>query len=91
MADRPSRKLVVILHADVVGSTSLVQHDETLAHERIQDSFRRFSETIEAYGGVTHEIRGDALVAEFDHASDAVCAGITFQADNSRVNATFKG
>jgi len=85
--ERPSHKLVVILHADVVGSTALVQHDETIAHQRIQDSFRRFSETIGAYGGVTHEIRGDALVAEFDRASDAVSAGIAFQADNSQINA----
>jgi adenylate cyclase len=83
-------KLAVILHADVVGSTALVQHDETVAHERIQDSFRRFSEIIEAYGGVTHELRGDALVAEFDRASDAVSAGIAFQADNSQVNATLE-
>ena len=90
MAERPSHRLVVILHADVVGSTALVQHDETIAHERIQDSFRRFSETIEAYSGVTHELRGDALVAEFDRASDAVSAGIAFQADNSQVNATLE-
>ena len=39
--DRLSRKLVVILHADVVGSTKLVQQNETLAHERIQDVFQR--------------------------------------------------
>ena len=85
-----SRKLAVILHADVVGSTALVQHDETIAHERIQDCFRRFSEIIEAYGGVTHELRGDALVEELDRASDAICAGIAFQADNSQVNATLE-
>ncbi len=90
MAECFPRKLAVIPHADVADSTALVQHDETLAHPRIQDSFRRFSETIEAYSGVTHEIRGDALVAEFDHTSDAVCAGIAFQADNSQVNATLK-
>jgi adenylate cyclase len=90
VAEHSSHKLVVILHADVVGSTVLVQYDETLAHQRIQDSFRRFSETIEAYDGVTRELRGDALVAEFDHASDAVCAGIAFQADNAQVNATLE-
>ncbi len=90
MPERSSHKLVVILHADVVGSTVLVQYDETLAHQHIQDSFRRFSETIEAYGGITHELRGDALVAEFAHASDAVCAGIAFQADNSQVNVTLE-
>jgi class 3 adenylate cyclase len=39
--DRLSRKLAVILHADVIGSTKLVQQNETLAHERIQDAFQR--------------------------------------------------
>lgn len=82
MSDTPSRKLAVILHADVVGSTVLVQQDESLAHQRIQDVFRRLSETTNAYGGVAHEIRGDALVAEFPRASDAVCAAIKFQAEN---------
>ena len=56
----------------------LVQYDETVARQRNQDSFRRFSDTIEAYGSITRELRGDALVAEFDRASDAACAGITF-------------
>jgi len=87
LADRPSRKLAVLLHADVVGSTELVQRDESVAHERIQDSFRRFSETIKAYGGITQEIRGDALVAEFARASDAVTAAIAFQIENTGSNA----
>ena len=87
MAGRPSRKLAVILHADVVGSTVLVQRDESVAHERIQDSFRRFSETIKAYGGTTQEIRGDALVAEFARASDAVIAAVAFQIANTESNA----
>ena len=53
-------KLAVILHADVVGSTALVQRDERMAHDRIQDAFRRFADTIESYGGTAHEVRGDA-------------------------------
>ena len=84
--DHLSRKLAVLLHADVVGSTSLVQKNETLAHERIQDTFRRFSETISSYGGVALEIRGDALVAEFARASDAVSASLAFQATNATHN-----
>ena len=84
--DHLSRKLAVLLHADVVGSTSLVQKDETLAHERIQGIFRRFSETISNYGGAALEIRGDALVAEFAKASDAVGASLTFQAANTILN-----
>lgn len=87
MADRPSRKLAVVLHADVVGSTELVQRDESIAHERMQACFRGFSETIEAYGGITREIRGDALVAEFARASDAVTAALSFQRMNTDANA----
>ena len=83
-----SRKLVVILHADVVGSTSLVQKNETLAHERIQAAFHQFSETINSYGGITRELRGDALVAEFERASDAVTAALAFQTLSGESNAT---
>jgi adenylate cyclase len=83
-----SRKLAVILHADVVGSTSLVQKNETLAHKRIQTVFHQFSETINSYSGKTREIRGDALVAEFDRASDAVAAAIAFQTINEELNAS---
>ena len=80
MEEGPSRKLAVLVHADVVGSTALVRANETLAHQRIQDTFRRFSETIISHGGTAHEIRGDALVAEFSKASDAVSAALAYQA-----------
>jgi class 3 adenylate cyclase len=79
-------KLAVILHADVVGSTALVQKDERLAHDRIQDVFRRFSEIITVYDGTTHELRGDALLAEFNRASDAVSAALAFHAKNAEHN-----
>ena len=90
MEDKAQRKLAVILHADVVGSTSLVQRNETLAHERIQGAFRLFSQTIRAYGGTAHEVRGDALVAEFERASDAVSAALTFQINNSQTKANLE-
>lgn len=80
--DRLSGKLAVILHADVVGSTQLVQQDEQLAHERIQDAFRRFRDTIEKYHGRVQELRGDALLAEFERASDAVTAALAFQSEH---------
>ncbi|MDH3380174.1 MAG: hypothetical protein OEQ39_24900 [Gammaproteobacteria bacterium] len=86
MAEAPTRKLAVLLHADVVGSTALVQLNETLAHHRIQDTFRRLSETIATHGGIAPEIRGDALVAEFSKASDAVEAALAFQAGNAAHN-----
>jgi len=90
MNDHLRRKLAVILHADVVGSTALVQQNETLAHERIQTVFNRFSDTIETYEGVAHELRGDALVAEFERASDAVAAALSYQAANAEFNASLE-
>lgn len=86
MPDTPPRKLAVLVHADVVGSTALVHLDESLAHQRIRDAFRRFAETIAAQGGIAHEIRGDALVAEFSRASDAVKASTAFQLANTTHN-----
>ena len=76
---RPTRKLAVILHADVVGSTSLVRKDETLSHERIRNTFLRLSEITEKQHGTVQEVRGDALVAEFSLTSDAVEAALAFQ------------
>ena len=69
--DHLSPKLAVICHADVFSSTALVQKDEVLAHGRIRSTFEKLSETIDSYGGIACEIRGDALVAEFERASDA--------------------
>jgi len=88
--DRLSGKLAVILHADVAGSTALVQQDKQLAHERIQDTFRRFSTTIEKYQGHVVELRGDALLAEFERASDAVSAALSFQSDHANHISRFK-
>jgi len=82
-----SGRLVVILHADVAGSTRLVQQDEQLAHERIQNAFQRFAETIGKYQGRVRELRGDALLAEFERASDAVTAALAFQASHADHNA----
>jgi TolB-like protein/class 3 adenylate cyclase len=81
--DNLSAKLAVILHADIAESTMLVQQDERLAHERIQDTFRRFSKTIGIYQGRVRELRGDALLADFERPSDAVTAALAFQADHS--------
>jgi class 3 adenylate cyclase len=88
--DRLSGKLAVILHADVAGSTELVQQDKELAHERIQDTFLRFSTTIEKYQGHVVELRGDALLAEFGRASDAVSAALSFQGDHANHNSRLK-
>jgi len=89
--DHLSGKLAVILHADVAGSTALVQQDEQLAHERIQEAFHRFSDHIEKYMGKVLELRGDALLAKFKSASEAVAAALAFQADQAYYISRLKG
>ena len=84
--DHLSRRMAVILHADVVDSTKLVQKNEVIAHKRIRDAFQRFSRVITSYGGIAHEIRGDALVAGFRRASDSVSAALTYQVENAAFN-----
>lgn len=84
MANRS--KLAVIVHADVVGSTGLVQADEHVAHDLMQQTFRHLSEVITTYAGITHEVRGDALVGEFERASDAASACLAFQLANAERN-----
>jgi TolB-like protein/class 3 adenylate cyclase len=74
-------KLAVILHADIASSTALMRQDEQLAHERIQDCFHRFSDSVTKYHGHVCELRGDALLAEFERASDAVTAALAFQSE----------
>ena len=80
---RRSSKLAVILHADIAGSTALVQRDAAIAHDRIMVSFRHFDKFITSYHGKVRELRGDALVAQFERASDAVAATLAFQEHQS--------
>lgn len=85
------RKFAFILHADVEGSSKLVQMDEQLAHERIQNTFKKLSDEIESSRGVVKEIRGDALLALFNRASDAIEAAISFQSKNAKRNKELSG
>lgn len=84
MQSRP--RLTIILHADVVDSTKLSQIDEGAAHERIQVAFQHLKQMVEAANGQVHELRGDALVAEFSRTTDALHAAIDFQIDNMALN-----
>ena len=90
MTQNLNRKLAVILHADIVGSTQLVQRNESLAHQRIIDAFDRFASGIGEFDGEVHEIRGDALLAVFARASDAVNAALAFQDRQTDTNTTIE-
>ncbi len=71
--------LAVLLHADVADSTVLVRADERLAHDRIRAAFQRLGRVVADYHGEVVEIRGDAMLARFDRASNAAIAALAFQ------------
>ena len=54
-ADSDSR-LAVILHADVAGSTLLVQQDDQLAHARMRDTYERLASTADAAHVVVRDL-----------------------------------
>ena len=87
LSEDSRRKLAVLLHADIVDSTRLVQRNDVIAHERMREAFRRLGEIARSFQGTVREVRGDALVAEFPRASDAVAAAIDFQETNATANA----
>jgi adenylate cyclase len=91
VTELPARKLAVLLHADVFDSNALVQAHAALAHQRILSCFQYLAGVIQTYGGTVHEVRGDALVAEFEHASDAVGAALAFQSDQAGFTAMLEG
>jgi class 3 adenylate cyclase len=55
--NRQTGQLAVLLHADVAGSTALVQENEQLAHERILETFHRFHDIITKYSFQLFKVR----------------------------------
>lgn len=73
---------VAILHLDIVGSTQLVKRNLHFAHHQIVQLYRRISDLCIRHSGIARELRGDAVVAEFDQAQDAVNAAVAIQSMN---------
>jgi len=70
------RKLTVILAADVVGYSALMERDEAGTLARLQENRRSvFDPRVAAYGGRVFKLMGDGALAEFPSAVAAVtCA-----------------
>ncbi len=81
---REQRKVVTILFADVVGSTSLAaQSDPEVVRSMMSRYFKRIADVAEAYGGTVEKFAGDAAMVVFgvpvvhdDDAERAVRAAI---------------
>jgi class 3 adenylate cyclase len=73
------RKIAAILAADIAGYSRLVAEDEEETLRRL-DSYRAvFSDFITRFGGRIFNTAGDAILAEFSSAVDAVRCAIDVQ------------
>lgn len=85
----PRRKLAAILSADVAGYSRLMADDERATLETLQACRRVIAEKVERRGGRVVNAPGDALLADFPSAVEAVESALEIQQELARRNAQF--
>ncbi len=73
------RQLAAILYADAAGYSRLTGLDEAGTHRQLNDGLNALTDVIAAHDGNKVHEAGDAILAEFASATEAVNAAIEFQ------------
>lgn len=81
------RKLAAILSADVVGYSRLMADDEAATMRGVKALHALMRRHVERRGGRVVDATGDALLADFPSAVEAVRAAVAIQHAQGRVNA----
>jgi len=80
MENRLPRKLAAVLYADVAGYSRLTGDDEDATHKTLNKYLDLFSQSIESHNGQVMHYAGDAILARFEAAVDALsCASVVQQ------------
>jgi adenylate cyclase len=79
--DRLPRKLAAILYADVAEYSRLTHEDEDATHHKLNEYLDLFAVQVENHRGRVMHYAGDAILAMFDAAVDAVSCASTVQQD----------
>ena len=81
------RRQVGILYADIADYTRLTEQDEEGTHHRLVESMKTMEACVSAnYGRIAH-ISGDAILAEFKDADNALNCAINMQLSDHQRNA----
>lgn len=78
-ADAPRRQQSAILFADVHGYARLMNRAEAQTYERVTRSIRLIKSLIGDYGGSVVQVAGDAVLALFESASQALQFALAIQ------------
>lgn len=73
------RKIAAILSSDVAGYSRLVAEDEEETLKRLSECTALFDQTVKTFGGRIFNTAGDAVLAEFPSAVEALRAAIKLQ------------
>jgi adenylate cyclase len=87
-SDRLPRKLAAILYADVAEYSRLTHEDEDATHHKLNEYLDLFAAQVESHRGRVMHYAGDAILAMFDAAVDAVSCASAVQQDISDRNHT---
>ena len=77
--DRLKRKLTAIFFADVVGYSRLTGEDEEGTYRLVRDRLDLISESIQSHNGTVINYAGDAVLADFPTASEALACAAEVQ------------
>lgn len=87
MNSRPlEHKLAAILYADVAGYSRLTAEDEEGTHRALSACLDTITVSIEKHNGKVRHFAGDAVLADFATASDALVCALAVQRDLKEVN-----
>jgi adenylate cyclase len=86
MQDRLPRKLVAILYADVAGYSRLTGEDEEATHHTLSKHLDLIAGSIESHQGQVKHYAGDAVLAKFEAAVDALSCATDIQQQLSEQN-----
>ena len=82
------RHLLAIFFSDICGYSRIMHEDESHGISLLHDHNTLMTQAIEAHAGDVVEIIGDAFLARFESAVDAVRTALQVQADFRRRNST---
>lgn len=74
------RRLTVILSADIVGYSAMMERDEAGTHARLKENRQNlFDPQVSVHGGRTFKLMGDGALVEFPSAVAAVSCAVAIQ------------
>lgn len=86
MDERLPRKLAAILYADVAGYSRLTGEDEDGTHRRLSAYLDAITHLVEQHQGKVLHYAGDALLADFSTASNALGCAVAIQQELAQRN-----